>query len=186
MAPLSRSAAVLALALACAPGRGSAAEVLAQVSADLNGDGIKDRAALVRNENGDDADLAIYLSANSKAASTPSLVKSAFGSAGSMAGTGPELSINKAGSLVIVFQNDSVGRDRWREQYVIAWRGGALVVAGYSYETRDTLNPAHHGSCDMNFLSGHGLRNGKAVATGPLVRLGDWTDKSAPAACQFD
>jgi hypothetical protein len=148
---------------------------------------VKDRAALVRNADGDDVDLAIYLSAGGKAADKPSLYKVAFGWTGAMAGTGPELSLNKAGSLIVVFQNDSIGRDRWRQQYTIAFRGGDLVVAGYDYQARDTLDPNHGGSCDINFLAGRGTRNGKPIklAAAP-IRLADWTDQSAPPACTFD
>jgi hypothetical protein len=105
-----------------------------------------------------------------------------------MAGTEPEISVNKAGSLVVVFQNDAIGRDRWRQQFTIAFRGGALVVAGYGYQARDTLRPGGGGgSCDVNFLAGRGIRNGKPIklAGGP-IRLSDWTDKSAPAACSFE
>jgi hypothetical protein len=161
--------------------------VLAEVTADFNGDGIKDRAVLLRNPDGDDVDLAVYLSTAGKPAATPSLYKPAFGWAGDMAGTEPELSVNKAGSLVVLFQNDAIGRDRWRQQFTLAFRGGALVVAGYGYQARDTLEPKHGGNCDVNFLAGKGTRDGKPfkLAAAP-IRLADWTDKSAPAACTFD
>ena len=165
----------------------SAKQVLAELTADLNGDGIKDRAVLLHDADGDDVDLAVYLSAGGQLPDKPSVYKPAFGWTGAMAGQEPELATNKAGSLVVVFQNDSIGRDRWRQQYTIAFRGGTLVVAGYDYESRDTLKPSHVGRCSINFLAGRGVRNGKPVQlTGPPPTLGDWTDKSVPAACNFD
>jgi len=162
--------------------------VIAEVSADLNGDGAKDRAALLQGQSDEDqVDLAIYLSANGKPADRPSLYKKALGWTGAMAGTTPEISVNKAGSLVVVFQNDAIGRDRWRQQFTIAYRGGEWLVAGYDYEARDTLEPGHGGNCDLNYLSGHGTRNGKPIKLpASPVRLSAWTDKSPPAACAFD
>jgi len=185
LAPLI--AAALSCAFSASAQPASPKQVLAQVSADLNGDGVADRAVLLHDPDGDDVDLAIYLSASGKTPSQPSLYKTAFGWTGAMAGTEPEISVNKSGSLVVVFQNDAVGRDRWRQQFTIAFRGGALVVAGYDYQARDTLRPSGGGSCDLNFLADRGTRNGKSLklAGGP-TRLSDWTDTSAPAACSFE
>jgi hypothetical protein len=163
--------------------------VLAEVRADLNGDGIIDRAVLLRESDEDDVDLAVYLSADGHAATEPSLYRKAFGWAGDMAGTTPELSVNRAGSLVVVFQNDAIGRDRWRQQITIAFRRGELVVAGYDYSARDTLRPKFSRGCDLNFLSGEGVRDGKPVQLGaPAPRLADWTDKdkSVPETCRPD
>ena len=190
--PLSRIAPafLIAAALGCAASTGAQAspkQVLAEVSADLNGDGVADRAVLLHDADGDDVDLAIYLSTGGKTPSQPSLYKAAFGWTGAMAGSEPEISVNKAGSLVVVFQNDAIGRDRWRQQFTIAFRGGALVVAGYDYQARDTLQPGHGGSCGLNFLARRGARNGKPIKLSDKpTRLSDWTDKSAPAACTFE
>jgi hypothetical protein len=185
--------AIAGAALAVTPARAvdpSAAlpsQVLTEVKADLNGDGVNDRAALLQGTEADDVDLAIYLSANGRPADRPSVYKPAFGWTGAMAGTEPELRVNKAGSLIVVFQNDSIGRDRWRRQFTIAYRDGALVVAGYDYQARDTLEPGHVSACDLNFLTGRGTRNGKPVRLGAgPVRLDVWTEASLPAACKAD
>jgi hypothetical protein len=164
----------------------SSKEVLAEVSGDLNGDGVKDRAVLLHDHDGDDVDLAIYLSADGKLPDRPSVYKPAFGWTGAMAGTMPEMRINRAGSLVVVFQNDAVGRSRWRQQFTLAFRGGVFVVAGYTYEARDTLAASQGGNCDLNFLSGQGRRNGKAVKIPAVpIALSAWTDKSIPSVCTF-
>ena len=172
------------LAFAETPPQSSSKEVLAQMAVYLNGDGVKDRAVLLHDHNGDDVDLAIYLSANGQLPSEPSLYKPTLGWTGGMGGTEPEVSVNHSGSLVLVFQNESIGRYRWRQQLTIAFRSGALLVAGYSYEDRDTLDLRQGGSCDLNFLSGRGIRNGKAIQISAApVSLSAWTAKSVPSGC---
>lgn len=182
-------AALLTVAHPASASAAPAKEIVAEAQSDLNGDGVKDRILLLHDPGGEDVDLAIYLSTGGVAPIRPSLYKAAFGWTGDMAGTKPELSVNRAGSLIVVFQNDSIGRDRWRRQFTIAFRGGDLMVAGYDYEARDTLAPGHGGRCDVNFLSGRATRNGKPATLGvlPIIhRLASWTDQSAPAFCDFE
>jgi hypothetical protein len=181
--PLALTGAILGWA---APAVAAQKVVLAEVTADLNGDGVKDRAVLLHEVDGDDVDLAVYLSAGGKLPAQPSLYKAAFGWTGDMDGTKPEISVNKAGSLVVLFQNDAIGRDRWSRRFTIAFRGGVLVVAGYDDEARDTLDPHGGGNCDLNFLSGRGTRNGKPIKLAGPVPLSAWTDQSAPPSCNFD
>ncbi len=183
---LSIAVAAIAAPPARAADAAPAKDVLAQIAEDLNGDGIKDRAELLHDADGDDVDLAIYLSADGKLPDRPTLYKAAFGWTGTMAGTQPELKVNHARSLIVVFQNDAIGRDRWRRQLTLAFRGGVFVVAGYTYEERDTLMPGKGGQCDLNLLSGQGTRNGKPVKfTAPPIPLSDWTDEAAPKVCDF-
>ena len=167
----------------------SSKETLAEIAADLDGDGVKDRVVLLHDRTGDnttDVDLAIYLSSSQALADKPTTYKTAFGSTGDMDGTKPSLRQNRAGSLVVAFQNDAIGRDRYQQQYTIGFRGGVLVVAGYSYQTRDSLSPDRFRSCDIDFLSGTGKRDGKAVkVAASAIPLASWTDKSLPAACAF-
>ncbi len=167
----------------------AAKATLAEVSTDFNGDGVMDRATLLHDQDGDntsDVDLAIYLSACGNLPDKPTLYKAAFGWTDDMAGAQPSLKVSKGGSLIAMFQNDGMGRDRWRMQYTIAWRGGELVVAGYSYEQRDTLSPDAGGNCDIDLLSGKGTRNGKPVKVlAGSVPLASWTDASVPGACTF-
>jgi hypothetical protein len=160
---------------------------LAEVSGDLNADGVADRAVLLREADGDDVDLAVYLSTAGQAATQPTVYVKALGWAGDMDGTAPEISISHTGSLIVVFQNDSIGRDRWRQQLTIAFRHGELVVAGYGYQTRDTLNPRHATHCDLNLLSGHGVVNAKPVKLDAAApRLTEWSQKSLPETCRSE
>ena len=170
-------------------GGGTAAEldgipVIAEVTTDINGDGIPDRAVLT----GADAEvgLAVYLSAGGQLPAKPTVYNPVIGWSGGMSGQIPTLTANARGSLIAVFENDSVGRSRWRQQLTIAFRKGDLLIAGYTFAGRDTLDPKEGGNCDINFLSGKGMRNGKAVAvsTAP-VTLAAWSDQSIPTPCIF-
>lgn len=157
---------------------------VAELSADLNGDGVPDRVVMSGED--DEVDVAVYLSEGGRLPDKPTLYKQAVGWKGAMAGTEPSMSATPRGSLILVFQNDSVGRDRWRQQLTVAVRNGALVVAGYTYTARDTLDPKNGFTCDVNLLSGKGQRNGKpfAVPTTPLP-LADWNDTTIPPECAF-
>jgi hypothetical protein len=175
------------VALLAAPAAHAAGTVIAEASGDIDGDGIPDRAQLLQANDDGDVDLAIYLSAGGKLAAKPTLVKSALGWTGTMAGQTPSLAINARGSLIASFENDSIGRDRWQTRYVLAWRKGALVVAGYSHSEHDTLNPKAGGNCDVNFLTGKGSRNSKPMTVpAHAMPLADWSDKDLPAFCNFD
>lgn len=158
--------------------------VIAEITADINGDGISDRAVL----RGADAEVgfAVYLAVDGRLPAKPTVYNPAIGWKGEMAGQIPKLSVNARGSLVAMFENGSIGRSRWRQQLTIAFRQGELVVAGYTYAARDTLDPRYGGNCDINFLSGKGTRNGKvvAVSSGP-VPLAAWSDQAIPTACTF-
>jgi hypothetical protein len=176
---------LLPLAVIAAAAAAEQREVLAQVAADLNSDGIPDRAALLADRDEVEVDLAVTLSANGALPAQPVVVRG-FGWRGAMAGTEPQLSVNARGSLVAVFQNDGVGRNHWRQQFTLAVRDGRLVVAGYTYAARDTLDPAGGGNCDVNFLTGKALRNGKPAAGGlKPVPVTEWSADKVPAVCSF-
>jgi hypothetical protein len=169
------------------PAAQAESKLIAEAVGDINGDGVKDRAQLVLANDDGDVDLAIYVSAGRKLPARPTLVKHAFGWSGDNAGQIPDIKFNARGSILVGFGNDAAGRDRWHSQYTIAWRNGALVVAGYSHTERDTLNPDAGGGCDIDFLTGKGQRNLKPVTVpAHAVALADWSDKSIPKACKFD
>ena len=177
---------VLALLLPAAPAFADGeAKPVGEVTGDLNGDGAPDKARLVAHD--DDVDLEIFLAAGGKLPETPTVTVAQLGWMGAMAGQEPTIAIDKRGSLIVTFRNDSIGRDRWNEQYTIAWRQGALMVAGYDYQYRDTLDLKHIGVCSVNFLAGKGTRNDKpfSLAAGGIP-LAKWTKDMLPKQCQFD
>ncbi len=104
---------------------------LVSISADLNGDGVKDRAMLLYDRESDGVDLAIYSSADGKLGEQPTVYVASLGWTGGSAETTPEMTVDRGGSLIVVFRNDATGQYRWRQQFTIAFQAGVFVVAGY-------------------------------------------------------
>ncbi len=153
-------------------------------------EGNTDRAVLV--ENGDSgADLYIYLNLEPardlSKPPKPALVKKSVAWSGGMWGTRPSLETSAKGSLLIKAENTGVGRDRWSETLTVVYRKGEFIVAGLTRESYDTLDPNAAHSCDLNFLSGKGKRDGKSIdVKTPAKKLADWSDdKAPPKECVF-
>ncbi|MGA3063293.1 MAG: hypothetical protein ABSD90_08700 [Methylocystis sp.] len=139
--------------------------VISTVTLSFGDDGSTDRAVLVDNFDAG-ADLYIFRSiedAKPDSPMNPTLVKKAAAWNGAMWGSRPSLDTNAKNSLIVKSQNDAIGRDRWSETLTIVYRRHEFLVAGLTYESHDNLDPRAGGSCDLNFLSGKGVRNGKPV-----------------------
>jgi hypothetical protein len=162
--------------------------VISTVTLSFGDDGSTDRAVLVDNFDAG-ADLYIFRSiedAKPDSPMNPLLVKKAAAWNGAMWGSRPSLDTNAKNSLIVKSQNDAIGRDRWSETLTIVYRGHEYLVAGLTYESHDNLDPRAGGSCDFNFLSGKGVRNGKPVEIkSGTVRLIDWSDEKLPKECKF-
>ncbi len=158
--------------------------VISAVTGDWNNDGGMDRAVLV--DNGDDgADLLIYLSDGDNNMKLASSAKS-FVWNGAVWGTLPQLQLSSSGGLQVHAENTGSGRDHWDQVYNLSLRDGKMVVAGLTETTNDTLDPNGSHKCDINFLSGKGTSDGKAVSlSGPAPDVASWTQDSVPDACQF-
>lgn len=162
--------------------------VVSSVTLSFEG-GDTDRAVLV--ENGDaGADLYVYR--NLEPASDPAkpvkpmLVKKDAAWSGAMWGTRPSLEANAKGSLLIKSENTGIGRDRWSQTVTLVYRNKELTVAGFTRETYDTLDPNAAHSCDLNFLTGKGKRDGKAIdVKSPARKFADWSDEAPPKECAF-
>ena len=151
---------------------------------DLDRDGRMDRAVLLRHPIGAAADLLIYLGAGSEAldlSRKPDIRKDDLAH-----GHVLQLATNGKGSLTVQYGCGGCSND-YETTLTIVHRGGDFFVAGFSYnwETRDNGT----GSCDINFLTGKGVRSqGSAKAT-PIrarfspVRLADWSVEKQPKAC---
>lgn len=156
-------------------------------SAEGNGD--TDRAVLV--ENGDSgADLYIYraldASADPAKPPKPALVKKNAAWDGGMWGSRPSLESNAKGSLLIKSENTGIGRDKWTQTVTVVYRNGAFIVAGLTRNAYDSLEPNSAHSCDLNFLSGKGKKDGKAIEVkSPAAKLADWSDDALPKECVF-
>lgn len=159
--------------------------VLSVVTADWNKDGSFDRAVLIESETEpDQADLLVYLSD----ASNPmqlAIDKKNIAWYGTLWGTQPTLAVTERGSLVITAANEATGRNRWTQKLTVAYRDNSFVVVGYTDTERDTLEPGSSLSCDVNLLSGGGVKNGKPFKTlAKAVALTDWSEASIPPECR--
>ncbi len=159
---------------------------------DWNKDGKPDLALLVAPPAVDDADnpIGIYIYLRDDEHSLLKLVASApnkiWGSVepGGIVGQEPSISALPNGSIAIVSQNDSIGRDRWEQTLTLAYRNSSFVVAGYTYESHDTLNPDDSHSCDYNVLTGKVTKDGKSQkAEARTVTIQDWQDDFGQKAC---
>lgn len=164
------------------------ARVISSVTLSFEPNGQTDRAVLVANAN-DGADLYVYFNVTppqDDKIAKPALVKGSAAWSGAMWGTYPSLAVAAKGALQIKSENDGVGRNRWSQTLTVIYRNKEFIVAGVTRSARDTLDPKASGVCDLNLLTGKGLRNGKAVTTKtPAIKLADWSDEKLPAECQF-
>ncbi len=133
-----------------------AQEFTTTLSADLTGDGLRDHVELTQNSETLDADLNIWVRQTNGdlklRANAPSVVW--VGGIGQK----PELSVTAHGSLQVHSMNDSIGRNRWHQTLTLAWRNKAFVMAGYTYDSYDTLDLDLSIGCDVNLLNGKGER----------------------------
>ena len=159
--------------------------VLSVVTADWNGDGAFDRALLIASATApDEADLLVYLSTSAHemrlAVRKPGIVWH-----GALWGTQPTLAITARDALVITSANEAIGRNRWTQKLTVVYRQSSFIVAGYTSSNRDTLTPGASTNCDVNFLTGKGVKNAKALrTTAQPVALADWSEASIPAECR--
>jgi hypothetical protein len=164
-------------------------EIISALTTDINGDATLDRILLTQNEDGD-ATLWVYLGRDKPGGGTefhhPIVAKSIV-FAGPAFGQQPSLEMSRNGSSLLVrSQNDSIGRTAWNQTLTITWRNSRLVVAGLTYQFQDKLELNQSGGCDVNFLSGRALRNGKphAEKVAPL-ELSAFDPDKLPKACEF-
>lgn len=159
------------------PGR-----VIDVLGAEWTGDGGLDRAVLV--EGREDADLLIYVSAGGPREMQLAAAARDMVWYGAMWGTIPSLSQSPAGGLQVVSQNESIGRNRWHQVLTIAYRGGTFVVAGFTYSDYDTLDPSATTDCDVNLLTGRGIKNGQGFRTSArALPVSEWHAEAVPNEC---
>lgn len=147
-----------------------------QIALDIDRDGKLDRAALVRRPAGASADLLIYLAPGDEKldlSRPPTILKEAFADGHVMG-----LESNGKGSLIVNFGCGGCRNDV-ETKLTIVYRERNFWVAGFSYgwETQDWGT----GSCDINFLTGNGVRSRELAKSKPikarfsLIKLADWS-----------
>ena len=156
---------------------------------DWNKDGKPDLALLVA-PTPDDQAIGIYIylrndehSLLKLAASAPDKIWGSVAPDG-VYGQEPSIAALPNGSIAIASQNDAIGRDRWHQTLTLAYRNNNFVVAGYTYDSRDTLEPDNSHSCDYNVLTGKVTKDGKTLkADAKTVSIQDWQDDIGQKAC---
>ncbi|MDQ0561621.1 hypothetical protein QO004_003415 [Rhizobium mesoamericanum] len=157
---------------------------------DWDGDGRADLALLVAPEDSasdDQTGLYIYLRDSDHellrlSLSAPNKI---WGSTSADGVFGQEPSLKPAGkSVAIHSQNSAIGRDRWDQTLTVAYRNKQFVVAGYTYNHYDTLDPNAGGTCDYNALTGKLQKNGKDIKAEPrVIPITQWNDDTGQAVC---
>lgn len=156
--------------------------VLSVVTGDWNQDKHIDAAVLMKHN--ERVEIYIFL-ANKKNKLQQVLYKQDIVWMGSMGGAIPYLESRKNNTLFIFSGNDSIGRHRWSQILTIAYRDKSFMIGGYTYESRDTLDPENFSSCDVNLFTGKGFNNGTAFKIkAQKIKLKNWTDESIPEECE--
>ncbi|TCR92832.1 hypothetical protein [Rhizobium sp. BK376] len=163
--------------------------IIDAATGDWDKDGKTDMAMLVGpKEQGDD--IAIYIYLRDKDHDLLKLVTTApakvWGNASldGMFGQDPSIKGMPNGSIAVHSENSGVGRDRWDQTLTLAYRNGAFIVAGYTYNYYDTLDPDHNGSCDYNVLTGKVTKDGKDTKAEPkTIKIEDWDDQVGQTGC---
>ncbi|SCB23285.1 hypothetical protein [Rhizobium multihospitium] len=170
-----------------APGR-----IVDAAIGDWNKDGKPDLALLVAPGKPDETSIGIYIylrdsehSLLQLAASAPDKIWGRAGADG-IYGQEPSIAALPNGSIAITSQNDAIGRDRWHQTLTLAYRNNGFVVAGYTYDARDTLEPDNSHSCDYNVLTGKVTKDGKTLkGDAKTVNIQDWQDDIGEKACEI-
>lgn len=159
--------------------------ILSSLSFDWNLDGELDKATLIQSKQFDDqADLVITLSYGNGDKST-TWVADSIAWYGVSPGTSVSLSLNIRGSIVISSGNSSIGRGRWTRDLVVAHRHNELVIAGFWFESIDTVIGTRL-VCDVNFLTGQGFRNQSTFNfSARFTKLESWDDKLLQQICSL-
>lgn len=165
-----------------------AERIVAGASGDWNKDGATDLALLVA-PGSDDEVVGIYLYVTESDRGLLRLVTAApdkvWGNTrlDGLYGREPAITALANGSIAVMSQNSSIGRDRWEKTLTLAYREGRFIVAGYTYSYYDTIDN-DSGSCDYNVVTGKLTRDETARSVAPrTVSIEDWTDEIGSTAC---
>lgn len=165
-----------------------AEQIIAGASGDWNKDGATDLALLVA-PGSDDEVVGIYLYVTESDRGLLRLVTAApdkvWGNTrlDGLYGRDPAITALANGSIAVMSQNSTIGRDRWEKTLTLAYREGRFIVAGYTYSYYDTIDN-DSGSCDYNVVTGKLTRDETARSVASrTVSIEDWTDEIGSTAC---
>ncbi|PVH28637.1 hypothetical protein [Pararhodobacter oceanensis] len=126
--------------------------LIAALSGDWNGDGDPDAVLLVQSETPDSADLRVYL--GTFRGLEPQFTTFSATYAGPWGGQTPGLVALTPTTFAITSEQTGIGRTPWTQRITIAYREDSFRVAGFTHQFYDRIDPAYHGSCDVNLLTG--------------------------------
>ncbi|NSX56673.1 hypothetical protein [Parasulfitobacter algicola] len=129
-----------------------AQDMLLMVQSDLNEDGIVEDITLLYDENSDSADLKI------QSAGQPDIIARNIAWVGQFMEQKPFLERLEDGSILVVSLNEAIHRIRWSISLELGYDDGRYVVTRYVYTYRDTLDLDNNGSCQLDLISGQGIR----------------------------
>jgi hypothetical protein len=142
-----------------------------------------DRAVLVEDPASGAADLSIYLAVGAEKldrSRKPTFLKRKLTTARIL-----RFESDGKGSLIVMSGCGGCSND-FATTLTIVYRAGAFLVGGvtYDWDTRYGI-----GSCDINFLTGKGVRSRGLAKAKPLkrhfvpIKLADWSEDKRPKAC---
>ena len=95
------------------------------------------------------------------------------------------------GALQVWSSRYGIGRHKWEQTVTIVYRNGTYLVAGFTHQYFDSLDPEAGGHCDVNYLTrqmsyslqGHVVKNAP-ITIGAQV-LGSWQAADIPPQCNL-
>ena len=163
----------------------AADDIVAVLTGDWNDDEKQDAVMLVAPKTDEeDSTLRIYLAEGPGKLELKVNVPNFVWGAWTMYGQMPGLKALPRGSFAVTSGNSAIGRNRWEQAITIAYRDGQFLVAGYTYNDYDTLDPNNTTNCDLNLLSGRGVVDDKPVRF-PSRRtpVADWKSETGYNIC---
>jgi len=140
--------------------------LIAALSGDWNGDEMPDAVFLVQGAD-DTADIRVF--GGGFRGLEPQFTVPGAVYAGPWGGQAPGLVALSDSSFAITSEQTGIGPTPWMQRIMVAYRDGGFVVAGYTYDFYDRLDPEHYGTCDVNLLSGdYTLSRMTSDGTAPL------------------
>lgn len=156
---------------------------------DIDGDGRQDLAILTlpTGKSRNDVGIAVYLRDPTLPTLKRTILLPARFWGTSSAGQQPQIAILENRSITVHTENMAFGRQHWERTYTLVWRNARMLVAGFTYTFNDTIDHDQAGSCDLNLLTGRGIRNGEQITTGrQRIDLADWDDSFGLSACGIE
>lgn len=153
-------------------------QIFSVTTGDWNKDGAQDAVIMIETE-AQEFDVLFYLTDEELRLKLHDRVPSMVWGSSIMFGQEPSVSTRENGSLLVTSQNSGIGRNRWEQVLTVVYRENRFIVAGFTYNYYDTLDPDAGGACDLNLLTGKGVVDDEPVGFDHKpVSILDFPDKS--------